>query len=174
MHFLRRCDPCFAPSLYREWIVRPRPPMRLGPLGPPRKPSWPCLCQEPRPPSSLEYLGLRGEGSIPVPLPPPAGFGSPYFLGTMGSKSRRFCRCFCLGEFGGRLQLLSIGAGECIFLRNLCTSSEVRFRIRLPSVRVGPVHFESVSLVRPPIWETAGLKCDRRGKRRLVYLLRKR
>ena len=122
MHFLRRCDPCFAPSLYREWIVRPRPPMRLGPLGPPRKPSWPCLCQEPRPPSSLEYLGLRGEGSIPVPLPPPAGFGSPYFLGTMGSKSRRFCRCFCLGEFGGRLQLLSIGAGECIFLRNLRTS----------------------------------------------------
>jgi hypothetical protein len=36
-------------------------------------PPWgglgPCPCQKPRPP---EYAGLRGEGSTPVPLPPPA------------------------------------------------------------------------------------------------------
>ena len=34
-----------------------------------------------------------------------------------------FCRCFYSGELSGRLELLSTGAGECIFLRGLRTSS---------------------------------------------------
>jgi hypothetical protein len=69
-----------------------------------------------------EFFG-PGEGSIPVPLPPPARFGAPYFPGANSPKSRRFCRCFCSGESRGRLQSLSIGVGECIFLRNLRTRS---------------------------------------------------
>ncbi len=34
----------------------------------------PRFCHEP-PPSSFEYAGLLGEGSTPVPLPPPRGNG---------------------------------------------------------------------------------------------------
>jgi hypothetical protein len=95
------------------------------------------------------YDGLRGEGSIPVPLPPPAKFEVSYFLGTVGLKSRLFCRCFCSGESSRPAQLLPTGSGERIFLRDLCTivggttseitaSRRVRrdpFRIHLPEPR---------------------------------------
>jgi hypothetical protein len=36
----------------------------------------------------------NGEGSIPVPLPPPARFGAPYSVDATGPKSRRYCQCF--------------------------------------------------------------------------------
>ena len=75
------------------------------------------------PPPTRDYAELRGEGSIPVSLPPPARFGISYLEGAKGPKSREFCLCFCSGESSGRLQLLSIGSGERIFLQNLRTNS---------------------------------------------------
>src|SRR5262245_22671197 len=59
---------------------------------------------------------------VRIPLSPPAKFEVPYFTGAQGPKSRGFCRCFRSGEFNRRLRMLSIGPGECIFLRNLRTS----------------------------------------------------
>src|SRR5258708_39337804 len=47
----------------------------MAPLGRP--------CQKPRPP---EFAGLRGEGSTPVPLPPPPIFGAPISPSMDGPK----------------------------------------------------------------------------------------
>lgn len=69
------------------------------------------------------YEGLRGEGSSPVPLPPPAKFGAPYFPGQKSPNCREFCRCFWSEEFGGRHALLSTEPGERILLRNLRANS---------------------------------------------------
>lgn len=89
-------------------------------------------------PNIVRGLAVRGSDSpepdsvvalmnfvLPVRIlvPPPAEFGGVVPPGHQGPKSRGFCRCFGSGEFRGRLQLLSIGAGEYIFLRNLRTSS---------------------------------------------------
>jgi hypothetical protein len=54
---------------------------------------------------------------------PSAGPGAFVSIGTPSpTPSNRFCRGFCSGEVDWRIQLLSTGAGECIFLRNLRTS----------------------------------------------------
>src|SRR5262249_52960006 len=39
-----------------------------------------------------------GEGSIPVPLAPPARFGPPYYLAAKGPKARGFCRWIFVRE----------------------------------------------------------------------------
>jgi hypothetical protein len=130
---------------WRMWDRFGRLPIRAGVVLDCRKgfgPPGDC-------PDPIDYSGLRGEGSIPVPLPPPAKFEVPYFLGTLGPKSRVFCRCFLFGRIGRRPQLFSMGSGERIFLRDLRTVSgstipklphqaRVRgdpFRIHLPQPR---------------------------------------
>ena len=86
--------------------------------------------------NSLDYAGLPGEGSIPGSLPPPAKIRAPYLLAARGPKFRGFTDRFCSGEFSGRLHFLSIGVGECVFLRNLRTSSGSPI-LNLPEAKAG-------------------------------------
>jgi hypothetical protein len=63
---LERSDRRFGPTLYPERIVQV-PASGPCALGRP----WPVPLRNHARQSSLEYAGLRGEGSTPVPLPPP-------------------------------------------------------------------------------------------------------
>jgi hypothetical protein len=71
---LGRSDRRYGPTPYPERIVQ----AAASGLG---APFSSCPCQKPRRQSSLEYAGLRGEGSTPVPLPPPA-WPEPSILST--------------------------------------------------------------------------------------------
>jgi hypothetical protein len=64
LHWLRRCDPRYAPDALPRMDCAGRPPAGLG-----RARS--AFAKNHVRQSSLEYPGLRGEGSTPVPLPPP-------------------------------------------------------------------------------------------------------
>src|SRR5258706_3919412 len=48
---------------------------------------WPRLCRNYVLQSSLDYAGLRGEGSTPVPLPPPASHR--YYRDNLGAGKLR-------------------------------------------------------------------------------------
>jgi hypothetical protein len=68
----------------------------------------------------LDYSGLRGEGSIPVPLPPPMTRAPRFLPQSIGRKSPRkwgFSRAAAVLEIA---ELRPFQLGDGIFLRNHC------------------------------------------------------
>jgi hypothetical protein len=79
LHRLRRCNPRYAPDALPRMDCAGRPPARLG------RPPF-AFARNHVHQSSLEHLGLRGEGSTPVPLPPPDIIENIGFLSNLVDK----------------------------------------------------------------------------------------